>query len=125
MSKILIIEDDVAIRKALVEGLSQDDFEIEAGRDADQGMEILERFAPDLILLDLILPGKNGFQFLKEIKQSVRFSKIPVVILTNLGDQEEVQQGLRLGAVDFLIKADYNLSEVVEIIKKHIKKISK
>jgi len=122
MSKILVIEDDPAIRKAVAEGLRQDDFEVETGGDAEQGMEILGRFEPNLILLDLILPGKNGFEFLKEIKASVKLSKIPVIILSNLGDQEEVQQALKLGAEDFLIKADYNLSEVVEIIKKHLSK---
>jgi DNA-binding response OmpR family regulator len=122
MSKILVIEDDPAIRKAVAEGLRQDNFEVETGGDAEQGMEILGRFEPNLILLDLILPGKNGFEFLKEIKASAKLSKIPVIILSNLGDQEEVQQALKLGAEDFLIKADYNLSEVVEIIKKHLSK---
>ena len=82
---------------------------------------MIQSFQPDLILLDLVLPGKNGFQFLKEIKESEKTKKIPVVILSNLGDEEEVRQGLKLGAIDFLIKADYDLDEVVEIIKKYLK----
>ena len=121
MSKILIIEDEPAIKKAIMEALGQEGFEVEGAVDASQAESLIQSFQPDLILLDLVLPGKNGFQFLKEIKESEKTKKIPVVILSNLGDEEEVRQGLKLGAIDFLIKADYDLDEVVEIIKKYLK----
>jgi len=121
MAKILIVEDEPSIRKVVVEALKQEGFEVQGAMDAPQAEALLMDFKPDLILLDLVLPGKNGFEFLKEIKESEKTKKIPVIILSNLGDEEEIQQSLKLGAADFLIKADYDLGEVIEVIKKYLK----
>jgi len=119
MTRILIIEDEPALLKVVAETLRTENFEVATATDAEKGQALLPRFKPDLILLDLILPGKNGFEFLKEIKGSAEFSKIPVIILTNLGDEEEIRQGLNLGAVDYLIKADYDLEDVVNLVRKY------
>lgn len=119
--KILIIEDEPSLLKALGEALSIEGFEVAQAIDAERGMSLLRQTRPDLILLDLILPGKNGFEVLKELKASPEYSKIPVIILSNLGDEEEIQQSLKFGAVDFLIKADYDLASLVGVIKKCLK----
>lgn len=119
--KILIIEDEPSLLKALGEALSIEGFEVAQAIDAERGMSLLQQTRPDLILLDLILPGKNGFEVLKELKASPEYSKIPVIILSNLGDEEEIQQSLKFGAVDFLIKADYDLASLVGVIKKCLK----
>ena len=119
--KILIIEDEPSLLKAMSEAFLLEGCEVAQAIDAEQGMAELSRFGPDLILLDLILPGKNGFEILKELKSSSAYAKIPVVILSNLDDEGEIQQGLKLGAADFLIKADYDLADLVEIVKKYIK----
>jgi DNA-binding response OmpR family regulator len=120
MKKILVVEDEPAILKAMAEALRMGGFEVQTAIDAERAAAAIAEVQPDLILLDLILPGKNGFEFLKELKQSPTQKNIPVVIMSNLGDEEEVSQGLRLGAVDYLIKADYDLSEIIKIIKKHM-----
>ncbi|PIR96753.1 MAG: response regulator [Candidatus Doudnabacteria bacterium CG10_big_fil_rev_8_21_14_0_10_41_10] len=122
MRSILIIEDDPTIQKALSEVMLSEGYKVYTSFEADGGLEKVANNKPDLILLDLILPGKSGFEFLKEIKNSPSTSSIPVVILSNLGDEDEVRQGLKLGAVDFLVKADYDLNEVVKIIKKYFPK---
>lgn len=116
----MIVEDEPALLRALAEALSLENFQVEQAMDAERAEAILGQFRPDLILLDLILPGKNGFELLKELKSSPELRKIPVIILSNLGDEEEINQGMKLGAVDFLIKADYDLAEVVKIVKKHL-----
>jgi DNA-binding response OmpR family regulator len=118
----MVIEDEPSILKALIEVLQMNGYEVASAVNGEQGLNIIADFKPDMILLDLILPGKNGFEVLKEVKASPENSHIPVIILSNLGDEEEIQQGLKLGATDFLIKADYDLSEVVKIIAKYLKK---
>lgn len=120
--KILVIEDEISILKAIGEALKHEGFEVDQALDADQGMSRIVEAKPDLILLDLILPGKNGFELLKDLKATSQFASIPVIILTNLGDEEEIQQGLRMGAADYLIKADYDLAEIIKIIKKNLNK---
>jgi len=72
---------------------------------------------PQLILLDLILPGIDGFEVLKQIKEDSQINKIPVIILSNLGQQEEVEKGLKLGAADYLVKAHFTPDEIIGKIK--------
>ncbi|MDO8436326.1 MAG: response regulator, partial [bacterium] len=76
---------------------------------------------PDLILLDLILPGIDGFEVLAKIKDDPTLSAIPVIILSNLGQQEDVERGLKLGAVDYLIKAHFTPGEIIEKIKNNLR----
>lgn len=120
--RILVIEDEPSILKAMTEVFEMNGYQVMSATDGEHGLALASSGKPDIILLDLILPGKNGFEVLKELKASAELSKIPVVISSNLGDEEEIQQGLQLGASDFLIKADYDLKEVVKIIEKHLKK---
>lgn len=118
--KILVIEDEPSILKAIEEALLMHDYQVRTASNAARGMEILQEFKPELLLLDLILPGKNGFEVLHELKSSPLYMNMPVIILTNLGDEEEIRRGMELGAADFLIKADYDLEEIVKIIKKYL-----
>lgn len=118
--KILVIEDEPSILKAMEEGLSIHGYSVAAALDATRGLELVDTFKPDLILLDLVLPGMNGFEALQLLKRNPATSKIPVIILSNLGDEEEIRQGLSYGAVDFLIKADNDLEQIVNTIKKYL-----
>ena len=117
--KILIIEDDRALQSALVEMLSQEGYETISAYDGQEGMEKAEAENPDLILLDLILPKKDGFEVLAEIKNSPS-KNIPVLILTNLEEIDNVQKALDLGAKTFMVKSDFSLRDIIEKIKENL-----
>jgi DNA-binding response OmpR family regulator len=118
--KILIIEDEKDLRFFIVRALKEEGFEIIEAIDGEEGIEKAKKEKPDLILLDLLLPGISGYEVLARIKKDPEMEMIPVLILSNLGQQEEIEKGLKLGAVDYLIKANFTLDEIVERIKKII-----
>ena len=97
-------------------------FEVHVAGDGEKGLEMVQNELPALILLDIILPKMSGFDVLKDLKMDKRTKDIPVILLTNLGQREDVQKGFKLGAKDYLIKAHFMPSEVVEKIKKFIGK---
>lgn len=119
--KILIVEDDNILQKALQEFLAGEGFEIISALDGEEGIKMAKLKNPDLILLDLILPRKDGYEVLKEIKSDQTTQKIPVILLTNLGSLNDVEKALELGATTYLIKADYKLEEIVKKIKEVLK----
>ena len=115
--KILVIEDEATLQKALVEILEQSGYEALSALDGEKGWELIEQEVPDLILLDIILPKMDGFEVLKRIKENPKTDRIPVIILTNLGDLNNVQKALELGANTYLVKADFHLDDVLEKIE--------
>ncbi|MCD6114737.1 response regulator [bacterium] len=117
MEKILIVEDDKFLRELIAKKLLKEGYEVEEAIDGEDGVRKTKKVMPDLILLDLILPGIDGFEVLKRIKEDEKTASIPVVILSNLGQKDEIEKGLNLGAVDFLIKAHFTPEEIVEKIK--------
>jgi len=115
--KILVIEDDKFLRQLVTKKISKRDYNIVEAVDGESGLEKAEEEDPDLILLDLILPGIDGFEVLSELKDDPELSTIPVVILSNLGQKDEIEKGLQMGAEDYLVKAHFTLSEIVEKIE--------
>ena len=89
--------------------------------DGEEAIEKAKTMSPDLILLDLILPKVNGFKVLEQIKKDPDVSHIPVIVLSNLGDDKDIKDSLRLGAVDYYVKAQHPLLEIVEIVTKFLK----
>jgi DNA-binding response OmpR family regulator len=120
MTKILIIEDDKFLRDLLSRKLQDENFNVIAAVDGEEGVKKVEGERPELVLLDLILPGINGFDVLKNIKENPKTSEIPVIILSNLGQKEDVERALTLGAKDYLIKANFTLNEIFDKIKKYL-----
>lgn len=120
-TKILIIEDDKSLVRIIEGALGQDKYKIILALEADEGLDkaILEN--PAVIVLDILLPGKSGFECLKKLKEHRATKDIPVIILSNLGQDEEIREGLKLGAVDYLVKSDFSIDEVVTKILKAIK----
>ncbi|MCK4782049.1 response regulator [Candidatus Parcubacteria bacterium] len=121
MKKILIIEDDKFLRELIVRKLLGQGFEIAQAIDGEEGVKKAEEEKPDLVLLDLILPGIDGFEVLQQIKSKSSLIKVPVIILSNLGQEEDIEKGFKLGAVDYLIKAHFTPGEIIEKIEKYLK----
>lgn len=121
-TKVLVIEDDQLMAGLLAEKLAKSDFDVRLAGDGEAGMKELEKDLPDIVLLDLILPGMSGFEILAKIKEDEKTKAIPVVILSNLGSREEIDRGLKLGAESYLIKANVLIEEVVKKIQDTIAK---
>lgn len=121
-ASILIIEDDKFLRELLSRKLEKSGFNISMVIDGEEALRKIKEEEYEIILLDLVLPGVDGFEILKEIKKNPKTSKTPVIILSNLGQQEEVERGLRLGAVDYLIKAHFTPDEIIQKIENILKK---
>ncbi len=119
--KILIIEDDKFLRELIAKKLAKDGYEISEAVDGEEGVKKTKETKPDLILLDLILPEMDGFEVLSKIKEDPVSSSIPVIILSNLGQKEDIEKGLKMGATDYLIKAHFTPGEIVEKIRNIIK----
>jgi len=119
--KILVIEDDKFLRELITRKLSDDGFVTVEARDGEEGIKKVKEEKPDLVLLDLILPSIDGFEVLSQIKKDENLKSIPIIILSNLGQKEEVEKGLKMGAVDYLIKAHFTPGEIIEKIKSILK----
>lgn len=115
--KVLLVEDDKFLSEMYSAKLAESGFEVEAAFDGEEGLEKAKE-KPDLILLDIVLPKIDGFEILDRIKKDDQLKGIPVIALTNLGQKEEVEKGLKLGAADYIVKAHFTPTEVVAKIKK-------
>ena len=119
--RILIVEDDRFLRELIVKKLDNEGYDALEAVDGEQGLQKTKEEKPDLILLDLILPGIDGFEVLALKKDDASVSGIPVIILSNLGQKEDVEKGLGLGAVDYLIKAHFTPGEIIEKVHNILK----
>jgi DNA-binding response OmpR family regulator len=117
MAKILIVEDDRFLRELIARKLRNEGYEVLEAVDGEEGLKRIKEEKPDLVLLDLILPGIDGFEVLAKAKEDPDTAQIPVIILSNLGQREEIERGLKLGAIDYLIKAHFTPGEIIEKIK--------
>ena len=117
---ILIVEDDEFLRSLTAKRLEKENYHIEVAVDGENAISTVEGIKPDLILLDLLLPGKDGFEVLKKIRSTEVTKGIPVIIFSNLGQKEDIEKDKALGVDDFLIKANFTLDDVVGKIKKLI-----
>lgn len=119
---ILIIEDDEFFNDMVSSKLKETDFEVVQTGDSKEAFEYLDKNIPDLILLDLILPGMDGYEILSLIKKDNRTSSIPVVISSNLGQKDEIDRAMSLGADEFLVKVNFIPDEIVERVKMVLRK---
>jgi DNA-binding response OmpR family regulator len=119
--KILIIEDDKFLRQLISRKLEREGYQVVEAVDGEEGYKKIKPEMPDLVLLDLILPGIDGFEFLSKVKEDDTVNKIPIIILSNLGQKEDIDRGLKLGAVDYLIKAHFTPSEIIEKVRTVLK----
>ena len=119
--KIFIIEDEAALLYALEAKLRLEGFEVETAGDGEEALKKLKIYKPDLIVLDIILPKIDGWEVLQMIRADVKLVNVPVVIVTNLTDKHSREKGIELGVDNYLVKSDYDLSELVSRIRSALK----
>ena len=118
MAKILLVDDDALLVRMYQKKLKNDGYDVVTAGDGIEALKKASEFKPDLILLDVMMPKMNGFETLKKLKSDSATSKIPVIILSNVGgSDEDVDKGLELGAVSYLVKAGTKPKEVVAKVK--------
>lgn len=122
-AKVLVVEDDAFLSELLGTKLKKEGFEVTLAGDGETALVKMKEVKPDVILLDLMLPKMDGFQVMESIKRDEDKSlmSIPIIILSNFGQEEKIQKGLQLGAKDYLVKANFTTSEIVDKIRKTIK----
>lgn len=116
--KVLIIEDEQTLVKALEQMFKDSGYEIAVAIDGEEGWAQINSFQPDLVLLDLILPKLDGFSILQKIKSSSLTEKIPVIVMTNLSDVGD--KVLSLGAADCLVKADLTAADIQKVVQEKL-----
>ncbi|MFA6512306.1 MAG: response regulator [Patescibacteria group bacterium] len=112
-SRILLVEDDSFLAGMYVTKLTLEGLSVELATDGAKGLKMAQEMKPDIILLDIILPKMSGFDVLKKLRENKETKDVPILLLTNLGQKEDVEKGLKLGATDYLIKAHFLPDEVV------------
>lgn len=119
--KILIVEDDEFLRSLAAKRLEQDDYDVDVAVDGDEAVKYLGKNVPDLVLLDLLLPEIDGFGVLEKMKKIDEVKDVPVVVFSNLGDKEDIERAKKLGANDYLVKANFTLDDVIQKINSYLK----
>lgn len=114
--RILIIEDDQFIREMYTRELQKEGYSVETAENAEEGEKLIKAKRFDLILVDIMLPGKNGLDMIKDFKEIDGTRGADFILLTNLGQEAIVKQGLALGAKGYLIKSSHSPQEIVEEI---------
>jgi two-component system, sensor histidine kinase and response regulator len=122
MSTIIIAEDDGFLSRALQHKLEKEGFTVIAATKGDAVNDIVENQQPSMVLLDVLMPGKNGFEVLADLKRNDQTKNIPVMMLSNLGQESDTKKGMELGAIGYLIKSDTPLATLVTQIKEHLAK---
>jgi len=120
MNHVLIVEDEDFLVRALKDNLVSEGYSVSVAMDGEAVFEELKNKKPSLILLDLLLPKKNGFDVLKDIRSNPEWQLIPVVILSNLGEDSEIKRALELGANDYFVKSQHPIQEVIEKVREYL-----
>jgi len=118
--KILIVEDEEVMINLLERKLSQEGYKVETARDGEEGLGKMKKDKPDLVLLDIIMPRKGGFEVMEEMQKDKQLKDIPVIVISNSGQPVELDKAKELGAQDWLIKTEFDPQEVIEKVKNQI-----
>ncbi|OGZ06382.1 MAG: hypothetical protein A2845_01045 [Candidatus Lloydbacteria bacterium RIFCSPHIGHO2_01_FULL_49_22] len=122
MQTIVLVEDDEILAEVLATELSDAGFKVFRASDGEAGLALAKTKNPDLVLLDLILPKKHGFEVLEELKGSPDTHHIAIIVLTLLGEDDDIKKGLSLGADDYIVKSSHAVAEIVEMVKSFLLK---
>ena len=115
--KILVVEDEQVLAKVFEEKFEKAHYDVKIAADGNAALDLAGSFRPDVVVLDLVLPKKNGFDVLSELKKDDSLKLIPVVVVSNLGEDEDIKHAISLGAEDYFVKAQHPINEIVEKVK--------
>ena len=118
--KILIVEDEELLYDMLKRKLEIEGYEVSIAENGVEGLEKIKKINPDLILLDIVMPEKGGFEVMEELQQEEDYKNIPIIIISNSGQPVEIDRAKELGVKDWLIKTEFDPQEVIEKVKKQI-----
>lgn len=122
MNHVLIVEDEEFLVRAVRDNLESEGLSVSVAMDGEAVFKEITKKKPSIILLDLLLPKKNGFDVLKELKASPEWQLIPVIVLSNLGEDAEIKRALELGASDYFVKSQHPIQEVMDKVQEYLKK---
>jgi DNA-binding response OmpR family regulator len=120
--KLLLVEDDIFFRDFYASKFKEKQFDIQVAADGEEGIAFIESFMPDLVLLDLIMPKKDGFAVLEEMKAKKLLDKIPVIVFSTLGQNKDIERAKSLGAKDYVNKSFFDFDKLLVTVLQFIKK---
>lgn len=112
--RVLIIEDEIILSKVLKDKFKEHGWNVKVAFDGIEGLHVLKNGSFDVVLLDLLLPKKDGFEVLKEIRADKNHKNLPVLVISNLGSRDDIQEAMRLGATDYFVKTQHSLNDIVK-----------
>jgi len=118
--KILIVEDEEIMYNLLKRRLEREGYEVSIAKNGEEGLELMSRETPDLILLDIIMPKLGGLEVMEKMNEDKSLKSIPVIVISNSGQPVEIDRAQRLGAKDWLVKANFDLKEIVDKVRNQI-----
>ncbi len=121
-TKVLIIEDEEMLVNMYISKFEKEGYQAEKASNGRIGLEQAKKINPDIILLDIMMPEMDGFMVLKNLKKDTSTKNSPIIMLTNLGQEEDIEKGNKLGATDYLVKANLTPAQVVDKVKEILKK---
>lgn len=119
MKRVLIVEDEEFLIRALGDNLESEGFTVDMALNGEEAMDKIRKQRPDIILLDLLLPIKDGFYVLEELRKNPEWKLIPIIVLSNLDSDTEIKRALELGADDYFVKSQHPIEEVIDMIKEY------
>lgn len=120
MKQILLVEDDRFLSTLLKTRLKKEGFGVLFAQNGNEALELLKKTKPDLILMDIILPEKSGFEAMEAIISNPQYGKTPIMIISNLGQESDIARGKELGAIEYLVKAQTPIDTLIDKIKGHL-----
>lgn len=119
MARVLVVEDEDFLRQVLKDNLESEGCTVDVASHGEEALELLRAERPALILLDLLMPKKDGFFVLEEVRKSPEWRSIPVIVLSNLGGDTEIKRAMEMGADDYFVKSQHPIEEVMEKAKEY------
>lgn len=113
MHKVLVVEDDTYLGNAYRVKLTKAGYDVRIALDGEEAIRFANSFVPEIIILDLIMPKKDGFATLEELRHDEKWKTIPIIVASNLGQKEDIEKSMRLGATDFIIKSELDLNDLI------------